>query len=142
MHDVLVVPHLTKNLLSISKLTTDNPVDVLFSQPYFTIQDRKTRQALARRKCENGFYVISADHQAFVAVSSVKASYETWHKRLGHVSFDTISILNNSGCLFVTSILPKPIICDSCQLAKGHRLPFELNFKRADNPLDLIHCDL
>ncbi|GJT02825.1 putative RNA-directed DNA polymerase [Tanacetum coccineum] len=29
--DVLVVPHLTKSLLSISKLTMDNPVDVLFS---------------------------------------------------------------------------------------------------------------
>lgn len=42
LHDVLVAPHLNKNLLSISKLTTDNSVDVLFSQPYFTIQDRKT----------------------------------------------------------------------------------------------------
>ncbi|GJT37422.1 putative RNA-directed DNA polymerase [Tanacetum coccineum] len=37
LNDVLVVPHLTKNLLSISKLTSDNHVDVLFSQPYFTI---------------------------------------------------------------------------------------------------------
>ncbi|GJW31713.1 putative zinc finger, CCHC-type containing protein, partial [Tanacetum coccineum] len=45
-----VVPHLTKNLLYIRKLTSDNQVDVLFSQPYFTIQDRKTGQALARAK--------------------------------------------------------------------------------------------
>ena len=79
LQDVLVVPHLTKNLLSISKLTTDNSVDVLFSQPYFTIQDRKTGQALARGKCENGLYVISADHhQAFVAAATMKV-----HMRLG-----------------------------------------------------------
>lgn len=41
LRDVLVIPHLTKNLLSISKLTMDHPIDVLFSQPFFTIQDRK-----------------------------------------------------------------------------------------------------
>nr|GEU38958.1 putative zinc finger, CCHC-type [Tanacetum cinerariifolium] len=67
LNDVLVVPHLTKNLLSISKLTSDNQVGVLFSQPYFTIQVRKTGQALAQGKCENGLYVKSVDHQAFVA---------------------------------------------------------------------------
>lgn len=33
--DVLIIPHLTNNLLSISKLTKDHPVDVLFSQPFF-----------------------------------------------------------------------------------------------------------
>lgn len=37
LSDVLVVPNLTKNLLSISKLTQDSPVDVLFSNPFFTI---------------------------------------------------------------------------------------------------------
>lgn len=31
--DVLVVPHFTKNLISISKLTKDSLVDVLFSNP-------------------------------------------------------------------------------------------------------------
>ncbi|GJX95959.1 putative RNA-directed DNA polymerase, partial [Tanacetum coccineum] len=35
LRDVLVIPKLTKNLLSISKLTMDHPVDVLFSQPFF-----------------------------------------------------------------------------------------------------------
>ncbi|GJT37421.1 putative RNA-directed DNA polymerase [Tanacetum coccineum] len=43
----------------------------------FPNTDKKTGQALARGKCENGLYVISADHQAFIAVSSIKASYET-----------------------------------------------------------------
>lgn len=35
LRDVLVVPTITKNLFSISKLTTDNSMDVLFSQPQF-----------------------------------------------------------------------------------------------------------
>lgn len=35
--DVLVVPKLTKNLLSISKLTADSPVDILFYRDMFNI---------------------------------------------------------------------------------------------------------
>lgn len=35
--DVLVVPHIMKNLLSISKLTADYPVDVVFSDKFFVI---------------------------------------------------------------------------------------------------------
>lgn len=39
LSNVLVVPNITKNLLSISKLTNDSPVDVLFSKPFFAIQN-------------------------------------------------------------------------------------------------------
>lgn len=41
---VLVVSHLTKNLLSIRKLTNDQPLDVLFSN---SIQHRLTKAILA-----------------------------------------------------------------------------------------------
>lgn len=71
-----------------------------------------------------------------------KASFELWHYRLGHTSFDVISVLNKLGILHVTSVLPKPIICEPCQLSKSQRLSFELNPKHSLHPLDLIHCDL
>nr|GEU66827.1 hypothetical protein [Tanacetum cinerariifolium] len=76
--DVLVVPNLTKNLLSISKLTSDDLLDVLFSQPYFYIQDRLTKQVLAQGRCENGLYVLHLGPQALIADSplKVKASFE------------------------------------------------------------------
>lgn len=77
-----------------------------------------------------------------VSKSSSKASYELWHSRLGHVAFDTILLLNKLGHLYVTSLLPKPIFCSSCQLSKGHRLQFDLNDKCSSYPLDLVHCDL
>lgn len=38
LSDVLVVPSITKNLLSISRLMYDSPVDVLFSNPFFAIK--------------------------------------------------------------------------------------------------------
>ncbi|KAM0002129.1 putative RNA-directed DNA polymerase [Helianthus debilis subsp. tardiflorus] len=142
LRNVLVVPHLTKNLLSISKLTNDLPVDVLFSKNFFHIQDRTTKQVLARGTCVDGLYVLRNEPQALVADIPKKASYELWHARLGHVSFDVISTLNKTGCLSLTSLLPKPDLCLPCQLAKSQRLSFVNNEKRASFPLDLIHCDL
>ncbi|GJT55788.1 zinc finger, CCHC-type containing LTR copia-type gag-polypeptide [Tanacetum coccineum] len=101
LRNVLVIPHLTKKLLSISKLTTDYPVDVLFSQPFFLIQVWNTKQVLARGSCENGLYVLKDEHHALVSTTCVpkKASYELWHALLGHVSFDVISVLNKLGGL-------------------------------------------
>nr|GFA76535.1 retrovirus-related Pol polyprotein from transposon TNT 1-94 [Tanacetum cinerariifolium] len=92
--------------------------------------------------CENRLYVLKDEHRAFVATTtnSKKASYELWHTRLGHVSFDVISTLNKLGILSITSLLPKPVICTSCQLAKSQRLSFNNNMSRSSYPLDLIHC--
>ena len=46
------------------------------------------------------------------------------------------------GILFITSLLPKPIICTPFQLAKSQRLSFNNNTSRSFHPLDLVHCDL
>lgn len=143
--DVLVVPHLTKNLLSISKLTNDYPVDILFSDSYFAIQNRLTKTILARGRVDHGLYILEHGQKALLASLSsnkLKASFEVWHSRLGHVSFDIISFLAKLGCFSVTLLLPKPYICSSCQLSKSKRLSFELNLKRSLHVLDLIHCDL
>ncbi|KAJ9566476.1 hypothetical protein OSB04_002442 [Centaurea solstitialis] len=131
LHDVLVVPHLTKNLLSISKLTNDHPVDILFSDSYFAIQNRLTKTILARGRVDRGLYILEHGQKALVARLSsnkLKAYFEVWHSRLG--SF--------VGYFAFT----KPHICSSCQLSKSKHLPFEFNPKRSFHVLDLIHCDL
>nr|GFC07278.1 retrovirus-related Pol polyprotein from transposon TNT 1-94 [Tanacetum cinerariifolium] len=145
LQDVLVVPHITKTLLSISKLTHDDKFDVLFSDNMFLIQNRLTKETLTRDHRKNGLYVLAQGQQAFLTRLSSRrsrASFELWHRRLGHVSYDIITLLNKFGCLSTTSILPIPNICSSCQLSKSKRLPFENNMKRASHVLDLIHCDL
>uniref|UniRef100_A0A251UMJ3 Putative ribonuclease H-like domain-containing protein n=1 Tax=Helianthus annuus TaxID=4232 RepID=A0A251UMJ3_HELAN len=143
LNNVLVVPNITKNLLSIGKLTEDNSVDVLFSHPYFYIQDRQTKKTLARGCREDGLYVLRQTHEALVTTSSCpKASFELWHSRLGHVNFDTLSMLKNNGSLSFTSVLPKPGLCSPCELAKAKRQPFSVNDKHASLPLEIIHCDL
>ncbi|XP_022026580.1 uncharacterized mitochondrial protein AtMg00810-like [Helianthus annuus] len=78
LSNVLVVPNLTRNLLS----------------------DRKTKTVIAQGTCENGLYVLSQSHKALVAalqVPHLRASVDKWHSRLGHVAFDVISKLNKLG---------------------------------------------
>lgn len=103
-----------------SKLTNDLLVNDIFSRYYFAIQDTQTNKILAKGKHKDGIYILSFDHQAFLAstIPSSKALFETWHQRLGHVAFDIISHLNKNCCLVVTSLLLKPVICSSCQLSK------------------------
>jgi hypothetical protein len=145
LKDVLVVPGLTKNLISISKLTSDFPFSITFTNDRFIIQNQVTRRVVATGQRENGLYVLERGHQSLISVLSnncPQASFDVWHAHLGHVSHSIISLFNKNRQLCVTSLLPTPTICSCCQLAKSHRLPFQHNEKRASHVLDLIHCDL
>jgi len=72
--DVLVVPQLTKNLLSISKLTSDYLLSIPFIDTSFIIQNCNTGKVVAighRRK--DGLYVL--EHSQSIFVSSLKNNY-------------------------------------------------------------------
>ena len=97
MLDVLVVPHLTKNILSISKLMHDFPLSITFTNNFFTVQNRQTRRVVATGKKDEGLYVLERGHSAFIFVlknKSLHALYDLWHSHLGHVNYSIISFLN------------------------------------------------
>lgn len=80
------MPHITKNLLPISKLTLDFPVDVLFTDNSFLIQHRITRDLVAKGRRENGLYVLEHGQAAFVVAlrnKKLQASFKLWYNRLG-----------------------------------------------------------
>lgn len=99
------------------------------------------KKILAQGRYENDLYILSSNPHALLVASPLKASFELWHLRLGHVSFETILLLNKMGSLFVTSILPKLVLCPACQMFKVRRLSFDINVKRALHPFNLVHCD-
>jgi hypothetical protein len=145
--DVLVVPSLTKNLISISKLTADNNCSITFIGSGFTIQDLLTGAVLGTGQCKDGLYVLDRGQKAFLASlqdNNLRASLNVWHARLGHSSSRIVEILNKTGSISINSHVSSSLsrICNSCQLGKSHQLPFALNEKRSSFPLQLIHCDL
>ena len=129
--DVLDVPHITKNLLSISKLTNDFPFSVTFIDNFFTIQNRQTRRVVATDRRDGSLYLLERGNSAVVSVlknKSLYASYDFWHARLGHVNHSISSLLNKQGQFHLTSLLPSPMLCS--QLAKSHCLPYTRNEHR------------
>ena len=148
--DVLVVPRLTKNLLSISKLTYDFPLSITFTNNHITIQNRQTRRVVATSKrdgglYDGGLYVLERVNSSFISVlrnKSLRASYDLGHARLGHVNYSIISFLNKKCHLSFMSLLPSPSLCSTCHLAKRHWLHYSCNERRSSHVLDLIHCDL
>ena len=97
---------------------------------------------VATGKRYGGLYVLERRNSAFIYVLKNKAlyaSYDLWHARLGHVSHSIISLLNKNDHLYLTSLLPSPSLCDTCQIAKNHRLPYSRNERRSSHVLDFIH---
>lgn len=113
----------------------------MFTNDYFTVQRRVTRGILARGRRKHGLYIMDDAQLALIAARRPKASFELWHSRLGHVSYDVISFLNKIRSISVTALLPNPDICDSCEKAKSKRMPFVLDEKHSLSVLDIVHCD-
>jgi len=54
--NVLYVPEITKNLLSVSKLTTNNNALVEFDANYCYVKDKLTGKILLKGKLRDGLY--------------------------------------------------------------------------------------
>lgn len=96
LQDVLFVPQFTYNLISVSYLLNDKNLVINFSGSSCTIHDRNLLTMIGKAESSNGLYVFSPDksHCLFATVCSV--SLDTWHSRLGHTSFQRLSLLKNT----------------------------------------------
>ncbi|WVZ03181.1 hypothetical protein V8G54_023987 [Vigna mungo] len=80
LHDVLYVPKITKNLLSIAKFTIDNNILVEFNENCCFVKDKLTRKALLKGELKDDLYELCNDKDSYVYMSLK----ENWHKLLGH----------------------------------------------------------
>ena len=90
LDNVLCVPSMRKNLISISQFCTSNNVSVEFLPSSFHVEELRTRAILLKGHTEDGVYewpVSSSPIAPLIAFSSVKTSSSEWHHRLGHSTF-------------------------------------------------------
>ena len=89
--NVLFVLEFHLNLISISSLTTTTNPMIDFFSDYFTIQEIHNMKIIGKGKKLEGLYVLDVYYLLFVGsntfVSTVSISFQTWHNRLGHLSF-------------------------------------------------------
>jgi hypothetical protein len=143
LKQVLHVPHTSKNLVSIRRLTYDNNVSIEFHPFSFLIKDRATRKIIMRGRCHRGLYPLpSLEHSSSRCVLSVtKPLVSRWHGRMGHPSYATVHkvlISNNLGF----SRKSNNGVCNACQQATSHQLPFPKSVSISTAPLELVFLDV
>ncbi|KAD3068184.1 hypothetical protein E3N88_36064 [Mikania micrantha] len=131
--DILHVPQIKRNLLSVQKFCHDNDVFFEFHSTFFVVKDKFTRTTLLTGPSNNGLYSITLPQVkpvSKVAFSSVRASPHTWHQRLGHPHSQLLQSMISKLCLPVSN-KKFGSVCDSCLIGKSSKLHLPLSdYKR------------
>ncbi|PKU74388.1 Retrovirus-related Pol polyprotein from transposon TNT 1-94 [Dendrobium catenatum] len=140
LRNLLHVPALTHNLLSVSKLTSDNSVSISFDANGFVIKDLQDQRPLLRGLLHNGLYQIRLQPEQPIALTARTNSTDLWHARLGHPNKQLLSVLST----YIPTLKNVPIsfICKSCNVAKSHKHFFNKSMSNSSSPFDLIHSDV
>jgi histone deacetylase 1/2 len=72
---------------------------------------------------------------------TIKPSSSSWHRRLGHPSsFVVQQVLRRNKIAY--TLESTPYVCDSCQLAKSHQLPYLISSSVSTAPLEKVFSDV
>lgn len=148
LHNVLHVPNLSCNLLSISKLTQDLNCLAIFDSSTCKFQELSSGRMIGSSKEVDGLYL-------FEDKSSPKEKLQKnclnsilihedeeimlWHYRLGHPNFLYLKHLFPD--LFKNKN-PNLFSCEICQFAKHHRSSYSPKDYKQSRPFTLIHSDV
>ncbi|MCO5551463.1 hypothetical protein L7F22_004966 [Adiantum nelumboides] len=148
--DVLYVPGIKKNLLSVSSLAK-NGLRVIFEDDRCIVRDRENGYSLITTgTLENGLFVLDRYEkqiQACIAKTKTQAMQdaELWHARFGHVGYGSLMTLQRHNMVHDLSLLEMPPrhVCEGCVLGKMHRFAFSQDGSvRATRKLQLVHSDV
>ena len=76
------------------------------------------------------------------AFSITKPTSTKWHDRLGHPSYRIVQQVIQKFRLPCSNNSSNESICDSCQRAKSHQLPYERSTSVSNSPLELVFSDV
>lgn len=144
--DVLCVPQIQKNLISIYKLCNTNQVYVLFFPSCFKVRDLKTGDLLLEGRTMNELYEwhvslpIASTHHT--AITNLKTTSTDWHARLGHPSHPILKTIISKFSLPLSTTLSQSSVCNDCLLNKTRKLVFSQSTITSTRPLEYLFSDL
>lgn len=142
IHDVLLIPDLDQNLLSVAQLMKRG-YSVSFKNNGCIILDANNSEFVKVEMSDNSF-PISLNQVSQSALVSKHDDSALWHKRYGHFNINALKFLQSHDMVRdMPAIICIDDLCDACQLGKMHRKSFSsANVTRAKNKLELVHTDL
>lgn len=142
LHDVLHVPQLTKNLLYVSQLTSQYPLNCEFTNKSLCIKDQTTCRTMLMGHRKGDLYVLTKPNEAFFSNRQNFGNEDLWHQRLGHPQQSAVHLLHTKHLISVHSNKKSASVCESCQLGKLSKLPFTLSSSSSTIIFEKIHCDI
>ena len=142
LHDVLYVPKLSYNLLSVAEASQKGKI-VKFTKSACYMLDKRRRMVAKTTKIGS---LLQLNHkpnheQASFAEKAVTKE-DIWHKHFGHLGIGSLQKLAREeladGFDFV--VTRKLTFCESCLQGKQHQTKFPSSSRRAEEPLDLVIC--
>jgi hypothetical protein len=141
LKDILYVPKSKKNLVSVHRLTYDNSVFLELHPTFFLVKDHQTKTILLKGRCIGGLYPIPVTAIKEVC-SARRFSINTWHSCFGHPSFKIVEQVISQNNLLCSLDSTKESICNACQQAKSHQLPYPKSTSVSGFPLQLVYTNV
>ncbi|KAJ0726566.1 putative RNA-directed DNA polymerase [Helianthus annuus] len=144
LKNILHVPQIKQNLLSVQQFCHDNNVFFEFHSTFFSVKDKSTRTTLLTGPSNDGLYTFCLPRiqdVPKVAFSTARASSKTWHQRLGHPHHQLLKSMFSKFCLPVSD-KHSSFACDSCCVGKSSKLSLPLSDYHSSHVLDLVICDV
>src|ERR1044072_4369227 len=155
--NLLHVPSITKNLVSVSQFARDNSVFFEFHSDFCLVKSQATCEVLLRGTLgPDGLYSFgslpvqpasksSSASTSFPCVNNTIAPfnslYSLWHCRLGHPHYEVLkAVLTHCNIHISNKMLLDS--CSACCLGKAHRLPSHSSTTVYSQPLELLFCDI
>lgn len=142
--NVLYVPDLKANLLSISKIIKSG-CKVQFDEHGCQIFN-KNGEKVAMASQINDTYILHTKTAHAMAATTDNNNTYLWHLRMGHLNFTDLNKITNCATGVKLSEEKESSVCISCIEGKQSRLPFPSDSQRASSRatslLELIHTDV
>lgn len=143
--DVLCIPNLTTNLLSVSQLIkTGN--SVVFKENTCHIYNRQ-KVLVGKAELVEGVYRLytkESDSEQLIAATAIVSS-NTWHRRLGHLNSTSLRKMKNGaaeGVSYTDTANIDKSKCTVCCEGKQARLAFQQSLTNTKDALEVIHSDV
>lgn len=138
IEDVLYVPDLGANLLSISQIIRRNK-KVVFNTNGCNVFDENNK-LVATGKLVEGMYKLCTPTNQRVYLASESSTFETWHQRLGHLNQQSMEKMKSDG--FINFNNSVQLNCVACAQGKHAKFKFPKEGSRASDILEIVHTDL
>ncbi|KAK4325723.1 hypothetical protein Pmani_003666 [Petrolisthes manimaculis] len=143
LSDVLYVPKLSFNLLSVSKSAKLGKVTKFSGNECKIFCEKDNLIAFAEKK--GNLYHLKCTMYVHKANAACKLDENIWHRRYGHLGIDNLKILVRDDLVdgLNFDVNKELEFCEACVKGKSKKSPFPCNKVKPDRePLELIHSDV